>query len=187
MNQCKLKSKINAFAAIAQAESTILTQLYLLKLGFDVEHGALRLPSKELEWSRAVLVCEVVKQIHLNHGLVAAETLAMWLECLGSDTVIESAKRAISFVQSEIEYRKNFIENFDRDAMATDYADETTPTGDTHYRIVLTYDKSKRIYTGFRQRVYDVNATFWTENSLWFDYFGPEEDEQGLIQYLDYC
>jgi len=186
MNQSKLESKINAFAAIAQAESKIITQLYLLGLGFDVDHGAIRLPSKELEWSSAVLVCEVVKEVYLDHGLAAAKTLAKWLESLGLSSVIDSANRAIAFKQREIEYRQNFIDKFDRDEMAEAYADETTPTGNVHYRIVMSYDKNKRIYTGHRQRVTDINAQFWAENTLWFDYYGPEEDEQGLIRFVDY-
>jgi len=65
-------------------------------------------------------------------------------------------------------------------------ADPLVPKGNVHYRYVYRYDSSRQFYNSYRVTVVDEHDDFWKENVYWFDYFGPEENELGLIRYLDY-
>lgn len=187
-------SHIEAMAAIAKAEARIYASLIAIDLGVQVQlksafHGSyisLRSDVDGRDWCRSVLVCEVVKGIVKTYGIDAAETLCQWLSAHSSDEVHRSSQSVVEHAKREVDYRQSFIASFDRDAKAKAYMDEMTPVGPVHYRILYTYNTCTRTYTTQRIKATDQSQTFWNDNSLWFDYYGPAEDMNGLIAYIDY-
>ena len=66
------------------------------------------------------------------------------------------------------------------------FSDFCVPGGSVHYRYLYKYDIHKGYHYSLRVKVDDKDDEFWLVNRFWFDYFGPEESEIGLIPYLDY-
>ena len=183
-----IENRINVLAEVAKAEANINASLSILDLGQSVMIGNyLLVNSKGMEeWNKSIGVSYWVREVYNQFGLVAAETLLEWMNQSSTADAIESCEIALSNIKKTEAYRENFIKSFDRNFMAQDYLDECTPTGDVHYRILYTFDKDKRIYTSHRRAVTEHDGDFWEVNTLWFDYYGPEENDCGLIPYLDY-
>lgn len=95
--------------------------------------------------------------------------------------VLDDANFAINSLKLDQQYISNFEENFNPTVEAKRYiSDPLVPRGNVHYHIVCRFDKSKGIYTHNRE-IAVQNA-----QGYFFDYFGVEEDDNGLIHYLDY-
>ena len=184
-----IEKRVDTLAFLAKTEATINASLSILELGCSVKVSNMVLAGDQyqLDWSRKVLVGEYVKDACERLGVAAGELLASWLSNNHDQDVIESCARAVRLFKSVIEYRQNFIESFNREALATEYlGDGLTPTGDVHYRILYTYQTYSGRYTRDRVKACEFESTFWDDNPLWFDYLGPEENVIGLIRHIDY-
>ena len=182
------ENRFNVLAEVAKAEANINASLSILDLGQSVKVGNSILgnskENKDRDKSTGVRIW--VKNLYFLFGMVGPETLLEWMKESSTADAIKSCEIALSKIKKTVAYRENFIKSFDRNFMAQDYLDECTPTGDVHYRILYTFDQSKGIYTSHRKTVSELDGDFWDKNTLWFDYYGPEENDCGLIPYLDY-
>lgn len=183
-----IENRIDTLAYMAKAEAMINSSLSILELGCSIQIDDFKLVSspENTDWNKHFLVGYLVRQTFDQLGVEDTETLVEWLAGSSAPEAIESSQLTLSKIKKVQAYRQNFIENFDRETMAAEYVDECTPTGDVHYRILYTFSQSKGIYTSERRTVTELDGDFWEVNTLWFDYYGPEEDEYGLIPYLDY-
>ncbi len=112
--------------------------------------------------------------------------LYKWVSSV-DDELISDAFVALNHVKMRSAYKKEFYDSFDREVERSNYmSDPLTPVGTVHYRISFSFCKNKGIFVAERNLVTDSKKLYWQENKLWFDYFGPKEDENGLIRYLDY-
>jgi hypothetical protein len=111
------------------------------------------------------------------------DLLYTWLitENENMPTVLVDADFAINSLKYDQEKAREFEENFDPLEEAKKFiSDPLVPRGTVHYHIFCMFDKSKRKYTQNRELAEQ------TANGYFFDYFGIEEDDKGLIRYLDY-
>ena len=142
--------------------------------------------SEDGSWGRSMLVRTIVGDLLGLYGVKTCELLCKMIG-EGSDADAHSNCEIVLSKRLEADrYRSEFVSNFDRSARAAEYiADGLTPRGDVHYRIEFNYDSYKGIYTSHRTIVCG-DMSYWAEDGLWFDYYGPEENDLGLIPYVDY-
>jgi len=97
--------------------------------------------------------------------------------------IIIEADFAINRLKEQDQYIERFTRDFNRATKAADYIkDPLVPRGEVHYFIFYQFCQSKGIFVSER-----VKANYGKpKHKLWFDYYGVEEDERGLIVHLDY-
>lgn len=133
------------------------------------------------DWWLSVIIRNCIYEIH--RGDIAL--FYSWLldENEGISKVIKEADLAINYLRHQDEYKERFKNNFDRKKESLDYiSDPFVPRGNIHYLIIYQFSSSKGIYTYHREEAIYGEP----DHDLWFDYYGVEEDDRGLIQYLDY-
>lgn len=111
------------------------------------------------------------------------DTLHGWLlkENEGVAEVIQEADVAIDKINHTRLLRRLETEGFDAKKREQYYiSDPLVPRGDVHYHIVCYFRGRSGYLSQLRQ------SAIANREGLYFDYFGPEEDESGLIRYLDY-
>jgi len=180
---------IDSLTAAAKAEINFSTNLAKIEHELPVTIGNVTLCSGPLfYYSNIKIVIDAsIRKLFRSHGLHAAEILASWIASSAGTHCDGQATFTIKKIESNISYRKDFEENFNHERHAKEFiSDEFVPTGTFHYRYLYTFDESKGIYTRDRHLVTKGSEQMWKDSNLWFDYFGPEEDIQGLIPYLDY-
>lgn len=140
------------------------------------------------KWNQMMLVDDAVEAMLNNGGsIVAVGLFCQWVsEVFSSDVIIQRSNFKLQQIKTLLESKAEFERDFDRVLAATEFnTDILVPRGHVHYRYVYRW-AHKGGYTPVRERVLDINDTYWSECEYWFDYFGPDEDDVGLIYYLDY-
>ncbi|SUJ08597.1 hypothetical protein [Shewanella morhuae] len=140
------------------------------------------------KWNQMMLVDDAVESMLKNGGsIIAVGLFCQWVtEVFSSEVIIKRSNFKLQQTKTLLESKAEFERNFDRELAATEFnADILVPRGHVHYRYVYRW-AHKAGYTPVRERVLDINDTYWSECEYWFDYFGPDEDDVGLIYYLDY-
>jgi len=122
-------------------------------------------------------------------SLVALQFLHDWIGEVFEDPIIlerisEKLNKAICTAQSKAKWEREFIRSLAQEKFISC---NFTPTGDVHYRYLYEFDASDGFYKSKRYLATDFDDEFWDTHQYWFDYYGPVEDEQGLISHLDCC
>ncbi|QIR16593.1 hypothetical protein [Shewanella aestuarii] len=128
----------------------------------------------------------IVKQ---GGSLIALQYFHDWITEVFDDPIIldrasHKLSKAIHTGQSKAKWEREFIRGLAQDKFISSHF---TPSGDVHYRYLYKFDALDGFYKSQRYLATDFDDDFWDTHQYWFDYYGPEEDEQGLIRHLDYC
>lgn len=147
----------------------------------------LPLNPKEDTWNRSFLVDKGFEGLPLQSALLFRDWV---LEVFHCPVVRWRVQLKLERLQQEIAYKEEWARDFDREREAQEWLndDAFTPVGDVHYRYIYRYDPGMGIFRKTRHRVTGLEGEeYWTvDHPYWFDYFGPEEDERGLIAFVDY-
>lgn len=131
------------------------------------------------EWWLSSIIRNCFYEIHYED----INTLYQWLkkESINLPAVIKEANIAIDKINYVKDCRQEEVDNFDSKKRETEYiSDPLVPRGNVHYHIVCRFKDHCGYFSQFRQTAIEGREGFY------FDYFGPEEDDNGLIHYLDY-
>ncbi|GGB53430.1 hypothetical protein GCM10011607_12480 [Shewanella inventionis] len=161
------------------------TGTYRPRLNFVIESAN----EQERDWHISVMLTMCFERLECSGGnSVGISLLYQWI--LEVFTAEEILSRIEGVFNKRIKYqmlKQEWERDFDREEMASQFvSDDFCPAGEVHYRYVYHYSVEDCMYKSQRYKVGDFEDDFWEDHKYWFDYYGPEEDEVGLINYLDY-
>ncbi|MBO1897575.1 hypothetical protein HNW13_017705 [Shewanella sp. BF02_Schw] len=195
----QLLFKVNQAALATTALTDLMYQLYCFDHDMPVYGSSLlyngpkrfrlNLDTQSHDWSQVILVDLAFEAMMQSGGEIKASTHLMnWVLEVFSNKVVRD-RAVIKHEQRiyAIESRRIWETEFNRSALQIEFSsDPCVPKGNVHYRYVYRYDYNKQYHISYRVEVGCTEDDFWAVNPYWFDYYGPEESEIGLIAYLDY-
>lgn len=193
-------TKINQLALVTTALTDLIGQVHCYKHDLKIFISPQRHPEHMLNTSSyslsasdgdsynlAFLVDESIRGIIQSGGdLCAVQIFNKWVfESIQCEIVKRWSRFKVNNYQQSLEDKKKWEKTFNRNLEEELFiSDPLVPRGFTHYRYVYRYDHHRRIYKSTRETFNDESSSH--HNEYWFDYFGPEEDELGLIFHIDY-
>ncbi|WP_026959815.1 hypothetical protein [Aliagarivorans taiwanensis] len=194
---------VNHAHLAAAAVTDLMVQLTYLRYGLRVPVGQLvdptfnpndrayySLDAKEGEhYNHAFLIGKTIEAIQGKGG--TRDTLALFGQFVGEaikdDYINKRVQLELTRIDDSAAYKKEWEANFNRDTEERALLlDPLVPQGHVHYRYVYTYCRQHGGYRSSRELVSAHCESYWQQHPYWFDYWGPPEDDRGLIWYLDY-
>jgi hypothetical protein len=184
---------MNLLHEAARTESNLISDLAILaikgsvhkpKNHYGITYG---LSGGDIQYHRHCLITDTVRDHIQDFGIDAGNILNNLLLESSDVDVRNRSQFVIDRFTLSIKYKQDFRNGWNSKARSIQYiSDGITPTGNVHYLIVMSYDKNKGVYTSNRLKAADLSQDQIDGLEFKFDYFGPEEDIQGLIRNLDY-
>jgi hypothetical protein len=173
----------------AHSEVQLMSQLLCLKLGLTVKvydsEGSIYRADRYLKAN--IIRSSYYKIESQITDISIFEELHKWISDSTNDQEVHRESLvSLNNIKSNFSYRETFINNFDPISEAEKYIeDPLVPRGTVHYRISYSYCYSKNVFITTRSK-FGAEKPDWKNDNLWFDYYGQEENELGLLYYLDY-